>query len=124
MSVSVTIPSFNLSVAQSPRSFEQAVPIGPTEVNINLDWTSFTQATRSLTIELDISYDNGANWSELEHATYQGGPLIGDGGAVLSTLHIQTTFHQPDNPNRRMRASLTAIGGTFSTPGGTLTATP
>lgn len=124
MAVSLTIPGFTLTPAQSPRTVEVAVPSGPTDVAIDLDRTSFTQQTRSLTVTLQISYDDGGSWNELFHATYPGGTVRGDGGVILTSIHIETTFHQPQSTTRRARAELTAIGGNFATSGGSLQAFP
>jgi hypothetical protein len=124
VAVTFAIPGFTLTPAQSPRTFEVAVPSGPTDVAIDLDRTSFAQQARSLTVTLQISYDDGGSWNELFHATYPGGTVRGDGGVILTSIHIETTFHQPQSDTRRARADLTAIGGNFATSGGSLQAFP
>lgn len=96
------------------------VPRNLTSFRVELDATQHLNPGVMLTIAVELSFDNGSTWAFVASGSRSGGVVFEDGGAVSTTMVIETDLPDPTNNQRRIRFPVTLNGGSFTTAGGTV----
>lgn len=88
-------------------------PFGPTPIAQGLtraicaiDISQMITPDKSYVYAAQISYDGGASWEDLTGASFVG--QIVKPGVTKQTNTV--TLQQPENPNRRVKGTLTVVG--------------
>ena len=63
-----------------------------------------------MVIALELSYDGGAIWLPGGGGTAKGGEIRDKAGNVRATTEFRWSWPEPDNPNRRVRGTITING--------------
>lgn len=94
------------------------VPVGIDRAHLTLDAVQWTDPQTLLSVQLWLSYDSGVTWLPGGGGTARGEPdRRGKTGLPLTTVAFMWTWPEPDNPNRRVKGTLTLSGGSLQTSG-------
>ena len=102
-----------------------AVPLNVVNAEVILDRTQHLNPGVQITIQLEVSYDNGATWPPGGATSTFGGVAFGDRlpdgtRPVENDFQFSTTVQQPANNQRKIRGYIENTGGSFTSSGGHL----
>ena len=86
------------------------VPLGIEYVKLTLDVTDMTDPAQTIVFDADVSFNGGATWRH-ERAAFEGGPIknLATRTPPFVSYH-EFHFPEPQNPNRKVRVTLTVAG--------------
>ena len=97
------------------------VPVGLTSLALRIDATQHMNPGVVFTFGVELSYDGGTTWAFAASTTREGGVAFGDQGVVENNMGLSLALDQPNNTQRRIRATVDLVGGSLVTAGGTVT---
>lgn len=106
-----------LPVATTPYG-PVAVPKDAQFVSMKMESTQHLDPTVMMTVNIEVSYNNGLTWAPLAGATRQGGIYPDDDGKPETTVGGTVELQQVGNPNRQVRGTIAVTKNPVATLGG------
>lgn len=99
-----------------------AVPVGISNLSFTFDKTNWTDPAITLDIIVDISFDGGVTWNPQPDSvpfpygfTAEGGGTDKFGNPLTAVTGAPSFVPQPQNAQRRVRATVIVAGGAIQT---------